>query len=71
MLPFLSQRSSLSLLSSRPLFSCRHHCFWVRELPLTGARQLSRLAVGNKLWLVAYVVVMFVLLPLSGILIFN
>ena len=44
---------------------------FLRNLPIAGARRLSHLAVRNKLWLLAYVAVMFVALPLSGILIFN
>ena len=44
---------------------------FLRNLPIEGARRLSHLAVRNKLWLLAYVAIMFVAVPLSGILIFN
>ncbi len=43
----------------------------LREIPIKCARKLADMAVTNRLWVVAYVGVVFVLIPVCGILIFN
>ncbi len=43
----------------------------LRNIPIRGARRLALLASNNKLWLLVYVVVAFVLLPGLGILLFE
>jgi sodium-dependent phosphate cotransporter len=43
----------------------------MRQIPIRGARRLAHLAVQNKLWLLVYVVVAFVLIPGLGIFLFN
>ena len=42
----------------------------IRRIPINLARWLAILAVRNKLWVVAYVLVTFVLVPVAGILLF-
>jgi sodium-dependent phosphate cotransporter len=42
----------------------------VRQIPLRLARSLAVAAVRNKLWVVGYVVIAFVVLPVLGILLF-
>jgi sodium-dependent phosphate cotransporter len=44
---------------------------FMRRLPLGGAQRLALAATHNKLWLLFYAVVVFVLFPLAGILIFK
>lgn len=44
---------------------------FLREIPLRGARRLSHLATQNKLWLLVYVLVAFVIIPGAGILFFD
>ena len=39
----------------------------IRRIPINLARWLAILAVRNKLWVVAYVVVTFVVVPVAGI----
>ena len=41
-----------------------------RRLPLRGARWLAVAAVHNKMWVLGYVAVVFVLIPVLGILLF-
>lgn len=43
----------------------------LREIPIACARKLADLAVINRLWVVAYVGVVFVLIPTCGIFIFK
>ncbi len=43
----------------------------LRAIPISCARKLADLAVTNRLWVVAYVGVVFVLIPAFGILAFN
>jgi len=42
----------------------------MRRIPINMARNLAVAAVRNKLWVVVYVVVVFIVIPVSGILLF-
>ena len=43
----------------------------LREVPIRCARILADMAVANRLWVVAYIIVVFVLIPTIGILAFR
>jgi len=43
----------------------------IRHLPLRLATGLAERSIGNKLWIIGYLGVLFVLVPLTGILLFR
>jgi hypothetical protein len=43
----------------------------VRDIPVVLAQKLARLTIKNRFWAVLYVAVVFVVLPLVGMLIFK
>ncbi len=43
----------------------------LRAIPIRGARLIALLAVRNKLWIIAYVGVVFVVVPLLGFILFK
>ncbi len=43
----------------------------IRQIPLRGAEALAELAVTRKRWAIAYVLVMFIVIPLAGVLLLR
>jgi len=43
----------------------------IRDLPIRAAELLAKLAVYRRKWALAYVVTLFIVIPLTGILVLN